>query len=69
MPFTQAEVLLAQRLDEVARGAYVPPIEPVDEDDADPPFGDFARAEIGTETRDTENDGTLASAGVSLVWS
>jgi integrase len=40
----RAEILLAQRLDEVARGAYAAPQEPLDEDDADPLFGLFAPA-------------------------
>lgn len=38
----RAEIFLAQRLDEVARGVYMPDPEPLDEDDADPLFGVFA---------------------------
>jgi integrase-like protein len=38
----RAEIFLEQRLDEVARGTYVPPVEADDEDDADPLFGNFA---------------------------
>lgn len=38
----RAEIFLEQRLDEVARGVYIPDPEPLDTDDSDPLFREFA---------------------------
>jgi hypothetical protein len=59
----RADILLRELLDQVRRGVYAPPPEPVDEDEADPLFGDFAPAMVDRRHGASQEDATEICAG------